>query len=299
MAPSLTTDRYLRVVDWAEWHQGVIARGELDALGVPPGTIASWLRTGRLQRLHVGVFAVGHTALRREGRWRAATLACGPHVALSHHTGALALGHWMPEHTGLHVTTARGGRSRDGLRVHRSPLAPTDITLRFGLRVTRLERTLVDLADVLSWHDLAAVADRLWHLDLPALAAARERSGHRPGRGRSRQLVEREEPHTRSEFERAFLRFLRTHGLPRPSGVNEPVGRFVVDALYADVPLAVELDGRACHARRREMAADRGRDADLQLLGYRVLRFVWEDLYDEQAPETIRRLTGLLGLRGV
>lgn len=118
------------------------------------------------------------------------------------------------------------------------------------------------------------------------------------GRGRSRQLIEREEPHTRSEFEREFLRFLRRHGLPRPTSLNECVDRFIVDAVYADAALAIELDGRAYHARRREMKRDRGRDADLQILGYRVLRLVWEDLYPEQAPETIRRLTRLLSLRG-
>lgn len=158
---------------------------------------------------------------------------------------------------------------------------------------------MIDLADLTTWRELAAFADQLSDLDVRALVAARERAGHRPGRGRSRQLVEREEPHTRSEFEREFLRFLRRHRLPRPSGVNQRVGRFLVDAVYAGAaPLAVELDGRAHHARRREMAADRRRDADLQLHGYRVLRLVWEDLYDEQAPETIRRLTGLLALRG-
>lgn len=46
------------------------------------------------------------------------------------------------------------------------------------------------------------------------------------------------------------------------------------------------------------MKLDRHRDADLQALGYRVLRLVWEDLYDDDAPATIRRLTQLLGLRG-
>lgn len=151
---------------------------------------------------------------------------------------------------------------------------------------------------LIAWQELAAVADRLWDIDLRALVAARERASHRAGRHRSRQLVEREEPHTRSEFEREFLRFLRRHGLPRPSGLNQRVDRFVVDAVYPEVPLAVELDGRAYHARRREMTRDRHRDADLQGLGYRVLRLVWEDLYDEQAAATIRRLTKLLGLRG-
>ncbi len=298
MAPLRAKDHYLAVLDWAAWHYGVVSRRELEELGIPPGTIASWLVNGRLQRLHRGVFAVGHTALRPEGRWRSALLTCGPRAALSHHTGMVALGHWVPEHGGLHLTTPLAGRSRDGLRVHRSPLVPADVTVRHGLRVTRRERTLIDLADLLTWHELAAVADRLWDLSVPELIAARERAGRRIGRHRSRQLIEREEPHTRSEFEREFLRFLRRHGLPRPSDLNLRVDRFVVDAVYASVPLAIELDGRAYHARRREIRRDRHRDADLQILGYRVLRLVWEDLYDDQAAETIRRLTRLLGQRG-
>lgn len=294
MGPLRTTDRYAAVLDWADWHAGVISRGELAALGVPPATIASWLRTGRLHRLQRGVFAVGHAALRREGHWRAAVLSCGPCAALSHHTGMLALGHWAPDHPRIHLTTSGAGRSRDGLDVHRSPLTAADLTLRWGLPVTTVERTLVDLADLVEWAALSAVADRLWHIDVPALLAARERVGHRAGRHRTRLLVEREEPHTRSEFERAFLRFLRRHGRPRPTGVNQRIDRFVVDAVFADASLAVELDGRSYHARRREMAADRHRDADLQGLGYRVLRLVWEDLYDEQAPATLARLTKLL-----
>lgn len=272
----------------------MITRAELHRLGVPASTVDSWLRTGRLRRLHTCVYAVGHAALRPEGRWRAAVLACGDKAALSHHTAAGALGLWIPATDVLHVTTSGGGRSRDGMRVHRSPLGPEDLTTRWGLRVTSLERTLIDLADLLIWAELADVADRLWQLDPARLAAARARAGRRPGRRRSGQLVEREEPHTRSEFERAFLRFLRRHRIPRPSGLNAPVDRFVIDALFADARLAVELDGRAYHARRREMRADRARDADLQLLGYCVLRLVWEDLFDEQAAQTIRRLTGLL-----
>jgi hypothetical protein len=43
------------------------------------------------RRLHViqrGVYAVGHRALTREGRWMAAVLACGPRAVLSHHSAA-------------------------------------------------------------------------------------------------------------------------------------------------------------------------------------------------------------------
>ena len=72
----------------------------------------------------------------------------------------------------------------------------------------------------------------MWDLDIPALAAARERAGRR----HTGILLAREHPHTRSEFERAFLRFLRRHGLPRPSQINQRVGRFRVDAVYPGAP---------------------------------------------------------------
>ena len=94
----------------------------------------------------------------------------------------------------------------------------------------------------MTWPELATVSDRLWEFDAGTLAAARERAGRRRGRRLSRLLVEREEPRTKSEFERAFLRFLHHHRLRRPSEVNQRI--------------------------------DRNRDADLQILGYRVLRLV-------------------------
>ena len=74
MGALLTTDRYATVIAWVDWHAGVVSRSELAALGIPPTVIASWLRTKRLTRIHRGVYAVGHTAIRAEARWRAAAL---------------------------------------------------------------------------------------------------------------------------------------------------------------------------------------------------------------------------------
>mgnify|MGYP000037559713 CR=1 FL=1 len=208
------------------------------------------MANGRLQRLHHGVYALGHTALRVEGRWRAAALAGGAKSALSHQTALLALGEWAPEHAGIHLTTTGAGRSRGELRLHRSALHPADVTVRHGLRVTTLERALVDCADELDWQELLAVADRICELSPIRLAAARERAGARRGARRTRLLLAREEPHTRSEFERAYLRFGRRHKLPRPAGVNVRVGRWVVDVLldglldrlvYLSIGLAVIL----------------------------------------------------------
>lgn len=87
-----------------------------------------------------------------------------------------------------------------------------------------------------------------------------------------------------------------TTGCPAPPGSTS--GSAASSSTPCTPGLCVELDGRAFHARRREMRADRHRDADLQALGFRVLRLVWEDLYDDQAVATIARLLRLMDLRG-
>ena len=63
---------------------GVVTRAQLIALRPAEHGIAEWVRAGRLRRLYRGVYAVGHDRLRREGRWLAAVMACGPGAALSH-----------------------------------------------------------------------------------------------------------------------------------------------------------------------------------------------------------------------
>ena len=70
---------------------GVVSRRQLSALGVSRDTADHWLRAGRLHRVHQGVYALGHAALRPEGQRLAAVLACGPGAVLSHRSAAA---HW-------------------------------------------------------------------------------------------------------------------------------------------------------------------------------------------------------------
>src|SRR5688500_11168236 len=70
-------------------HQyGVVSRAQLIGLGLGPHGIALRVRTGRLHRMHRGVYAVGQAELRPEAYWLAAVLACGPGAVLSHRSGA-------------------------------------------------------------------------------------------------------------------------------------------------------------------------------------------------------------------
>ena len=65
------------LVELAERQHGVVSRTQLLALGLSAAAIEARVHRGALRRLHRGVYAVAHAALRDEGRWVAAALACG------------------------------------------------------------------------------------------------------------------------------------------------------------------------------------------------------------------------------
>lgn len=65
------------VSELARRQHGVVALEQLVALGLSARAVQQRAARGRLHRLYRGVYAVGHTALAREGRWLAAVLACG------------------------------------------------------------------------------------------------------------------------------------------------------------------------------------------------------------------------------
>ncbi len=285
----------LRVL--AARQAGVVTREQLRALGLGDARIDSWIRTGRLHRRHHNVYAVGRPELSRMGEWVAAVWACGDGGVLSHWSAG-ALHRTVAETaTEVHVSTTRDLKSRPGIVVHRTRhLDPADVMAFSLLPVTRQPRTLVDLADLVSYEELRGIADRLRRLDLPALRAAQERAPNRRGAGRVARLVASDRRRTRSEFERRFLRFCAARGLPRPDATNVRTAGHEVDVLYASARLAVELDGRAHHERRAQMRADRRRDADLQLAGLRVLRLVWEQLDPPEAARTADVVRGLLAL---
>jgi hypothetical protein len=103
------------------------------------------VRTGRLIRVHRGVYAVGHEALSDRGRMIAALLAAGPGAVLSHRTAAY---HWrllpsMPQLPDVSLTD-RAPRTRENLRVHRAKRL--DITTHRGLPVTTPLQTIAQLA---------------------------------------------------------------------------------------------------------------------------------------------------------
>jgi very-short-patch-repair endonuclease len=290
------TARERHLLATADRQFGLLRRADLERAGLGRNAIDKRVATGRLTRLHRGVYALGHSALRDEGRRLAALWACGDGAVLSHLSACGFFGWWQePADEPVHVTTTAAVHSREGLVVHRvRRLDRADVFRAHPFAVTTIPRTLVDIADLLAWDEYRAVADARPHLDLRAIRGAQARAPFRVGSPRVTRLLDADEAHTKSEFERRFLRFLRAHGLPRPSALNARVAGHKADCVFRAQRLVVELDGRAFHRRRAQMRADRRRDSDYQLAGFRILRLVWDDLHADEAGRTADRVALML-----
>jgi len=299
MDPRNDTDRVIGALAARQW--GVVSRGQLLEAGLSPTVVRDRVRSGRLLRLHRGVYAVGHARLRREGRWLAAVLAVGPGAVLSHRDAAGLHGLRPANHARTDVTTTANRPDEPGIRVHRTrSLDAEDVTNIAGIPVTTVARTLVDLAGQIPHdHLIKAIkeAERHRTFDLGAIEAAMARTRGRPGQGHRALKAAIEEyaslglAATDSTLEDAFHRLVKRAGLPSPA-INTYIDGFRVDAVWRAERIAVELDGWAHHHTRRSFEADRERDAALTIAGWRVVRFTYRQLSSrpDAVVSTLRRL---------
>ncbi|HET7506727.1 MAG TPA: type IV toxin-antitoxin system AbiEi family antitoxin domain-containing protein [Solirubrobacterales bacterium] len=116
-----------RVAKIAARQHGVATRRQLEAAGLGTKAITGQVRSGRLHRLHRGVYAVGHRAPSWHGRWMAAVLACGDGAVLSHHSAAALWKLLKPIQGPIHVSipTTHGRKRHSGIHLHRCPSLST------------------------------------------------------------------------------------------------------------------------------------------------------------------------------
>ncbi len=152
----------------------------------------------------------------------AATLFCGQGAVLSHRSAAVLWGIRNPSDRAVEVTIRTKSRSRRGIQRHFARLPADEVTVREGIPVTTVPRTIFDLAAVLPSEAVESALRqseyRRLHdrLSLPDLLC---RYPRRHGSQSIREcLARRAEPagQTRSPLEERFLPFLDRHRLPRP-----------------------------------------------------------------------------------
>jgi very-short-patch-repair endonuclease len=82
---------------------------------------------------------------------------------------------------------------------------------------------------------------------------------------------------TRSELEERFLRLCDKHGIERPE-TNVLIEGILVDFVWRDRRLIVEVDGYAYHREPWRFERDRENDVTLTVSGWRVMRFTWRKI---------------------
>jgi hypothetical protein len=276
-------------------QHGRVSRAQLLAAGVTSSQIARWLADGRLRRIHVGVYAVGHVAHSVRGDYMAAVLACGLEgAALSHRAAA----HLLQIHSSrrtprLEVTVAStAGRGRPGIAIHRvRRLHPLDRWIVDHIPVTGVERTLLDMAPLLSAPDLGRACHEAWvhHRTTPKkVAACMQRNPHRPGAGKLRLAVAGDV--TLSVLEDGFVALLRRHAMPLPRTNVDHAGD-KVDCHWPQIGLTVELLSYGFHASRHAFEADVARRRRSNHLA-----FTYGDVF-ERASQTAAELARSVACR--
>ena len=159
------------------------------------------------------------------------------------------------------------------------------------LPVTTIEQALLDFAaraPIERVRYALANADYLKVLDLPALQAIAGQG--RAGSAKLRKALKRHEPklaRTRSPLERLFLPLCEKYGVPLPDDVNVRVAGVLVDAVWWDQRLVVELDGKDNHSSWAQIQRDRSNELRLRGGGFDVLRYGTVQL--EEEPELVAR----------
>ena len=277
---------------------GIVTRRELLEEHVSGDQIDHRVRIGALLVEHPGVYRVGHRAPNVEATYMAAVKACGD--------GALVCGMAAAYLFGLlrgatvappaEVTAPRRRRVKGVTTRHARRMCRLDAETWRGIPVTTVARTLVDLAAVLPFDDLARACHEaeVRHRVTPAqVEAVLARCPNRPGAGKLKRVLRGEAHVALGRLEERFLALLEEARLPLPE-TNRPAGTMRVDCRWPERRLTVELDSYRYHNTRHAWEQDRRRDREARARGEELRRYTWSDLTKDRRL-TLRELRRRLG----
>lgn len=274
--------------DWAgaeakaQGQRGVITSDELDTFDIKWPAIKWAATSGRLVRMFKRAYRFSSVSPEWEQPALAATMLAGDGSALSHSTAAILWGlNGFGSAEALPIHLSVGGRQRkhlsEGIVVHR-PCVSFDVYRIRGLPVTRLARTIVDIAPAVTDEQLEIILDAAQqrHRALPRWLGeevGRHTPRSQPGLSRLIELIAlREGIATESPLETRVRRAIRAHGLlpPRPQFDVFDDDGFVMRADFAwpQHKVALHVDGFAWHARRTAFDRDAAQRSRLSSLDW-------------------------------
>jgi len=273
-----------RVRRFSRAHNGAIDVEHLLYAGLTRSAIRARVRRGRLVLIFTAVYAVGDPELLPLVRQSGALLSVGSDSVISQRSAAAVWRLAEVDPNVIDVTViGRRPRPRTGVKLHYAKTL-TDITTHQNLRLTNVPRTLIDFAAQASASELTHAfgeARAKWRLTDPKLKAALKRTPrNHPGAAIVRAMLAEGGTYDRSKAERLMRTLCRQAELPQPV-TNVMLNGHLVDFLWPDRKLIVEIDGYGTHGTRQAFEADRRRDRGHIANGYAVIRITWAQLENE------------------
>lgn len=292
-------------------QHGVAHRRQLLACGLNSKMIQVRVKKGTLMRVHPEVYGITAVSLSWQGRLLASQLWLGERSVVSHRAAAALLGldGFDPELVEITVPLDASIARRAGVRVHQSKtLDRADIRAMGPLRLTKVERTLVDLCAVVSPGRVEEALESALFQGLTTYqrVAARFEAIARPGMRKMStlaKLLDERDPRqapAQSIFETKFYRLLKSSPL-EPAEFQYSVfdaDGFAArpDVAYPDLKIAVEAHSMKWHVGRKRVQKDTTRHNRLTELGWQILYVTYEDL-QRRPHDILRRLEKLITAR--
>ena len=274
-------------------QRGVITRAQALAAGVPRRSIDRACSEDLWTTMYPGGYRSSATSCTWQQRVTGACFWAGPHAVASHRSAAHIYGLDGIRAGVVEISTTRQLSAR-GVVVHRShDWIGVDETIRDGIAVTTVHRTLIDLVVVVAPTVVEIALDSALSQGLTSVAFLWRRLNRLGGRGRAgsaalrAMLADRAglTQHAQNGAETKLVRSLKAAGIHdfqrqfRIFDGDEFVAR--PDLAWPGLLVAVELDGWRWHMSTSARRRDAKRQNAIERLGWTVLRFFWEDvLYD-------------------
>jgi len=283
-------------------------RAGLLAEGYSERELRRMLRTGELRPVRPGAYVFGgvppDVAARHLLQVRAACDRLSGDAVVSHVSAAVVhgLALWAVALDHVHVTRDRrssGARRGRRVQVHCAALDTDEVVVIGGLRVTSVERTLVDLARTVPFEQTVVAADSALHRHLTSrdpLDLACTRRLRLPGMPAARRALAFADARSPNPGESRSRVAIARAGLPVPVlqwDVRTASGLFVgrVDFAWPELRTVGEFDGRVKYGRELRPGQDpvevlyveKRREDELRDQDLGMVRWGWVDL-DRFAP---------------
>jgi very-short-patch-repair endonuclease len=183
-----------------------------------------------------------------------------------------------------------GGRLGKDVRGHTRPYTDADVTTLGRLRVTTLERTVVDCAMMLRYRQALILVDHALRLgaDPHLMHATASNLAGRSGVRNLRRALANADIRSESAGETLTRELLVRLRLPMPEAqveVQSRVGRHRLDFAWREKKVALEFDGRVKYFDYKPTAEvlfqERRREKALTEDGWLFVRVEWSDLFRE------------------